>query len=53
MLIIQKSVLWEQHHQLAFVTIVRFYHLQQINQVLNSRLSEVVTGYNIKINLAT
>ena len=24
MLIIQKSVFWEQHHQLAFVTIVPF-----------------------------
>ena len=24
MLIIQKSVLWEQHHQLAFITIVQY-----------------------------
>ena len=27
--------------------------MQQINQALNSWLSEVVTGYHIKINLAT
>ena len=27
------------------------YHLQQINQALNSWLSEVVRGYHIKINL--
>ena len=29
------------------------YHLQQINQALNSWLSEAVTGYHIKVNLAT
>ena len=29
------------------------YHLQQINKALNSWLFEVVTGYHIKINLAT
>ena len=59
MLIIKKIIsfiklIWEQHHQLAFVTIVpQVMHncllFAQINETLNSGLFEVVTGHHKKI----